>query len=131
MKQVRRNVFETNSSSTHSITMCTKDEWDKLNKRELLITKEEDIITIEEAKEILKENQKKYDLYGGIDFDSMSDSDFILFIEDDDNDVDLYDLTTMEKLIDYRSDYLEYYEKTYKTSSGEEVIAFGFFGYDG
>ena len=29
MKQVRRSVFETNSSSVHSITMCMKSDYDK------------------------------------------------------------------------------------------------------
>ena len=29
MKQIRRGVFETNSSSTHSITMCNKDDYSK------------------------------------------------------------------------------------------------------
>lgn len=27
--QIRRNVFETNSSSVHSITMCSKDDFEK------------------------------------------------------------------------------------------------------
>lgn len=30
MKQIRVGVFETNSSSTHSITVCTKEEYEKL-----------------------------------------------------------------------------------------------------
>lgn len=29
MRQVRRSVFETNSSSVHSITMCMKSDYDK------------------------------------------------------------------------------------------------------
>ena len=29
MKQIRHGVFETNSSSTHSITMCMKSDYDK------------------------------------------------------------------------------------------------------
>lgn len=29
MIQVRQGVFETNSSSTHSITMCTKNEFNE------------------------------------------------------------------------------------------------------
>lgn len=29
MRQVRRGVFETNSSSVHSITMCMKSDYDK------------------------------------------------------------------------------------------------------
>lgn len=36
MRVVRRGVFETNSSSTHSITMCSKEEYDKWDKGELL-----------------------------------------------------------------------------------------------
>ena len=28
MKQIRRNVFETNSSSTHSLTMCSKSQFE-------------------------------------------------------------------------------------------------------
>lgn len=29
MRIVRKNVFETNSSSTHSITMCSESDFDK------------------------------------------------------------------------------------------------------
>jgi|GEM_PF-5700764 hypothetical protein len=36
MKQVRRSVFETNSSSTHSITICTEDEYEKFKRGELM-----------------------------------------------------------------------------------------------
>ena len=36
MKQVRNGVFETNSSSTHSITICTKEEFEKFKAGELM-----------------------------------------------------------------------------------------------
>ena len=36
MKQVRCNVFETNSSSTHTITVCTEDEWERFAGGELM-----------------------------------------------------------------------------------------------
>lgn len=39
MKQVRRSVFETNSSSTHSITICTEDEYEKFKRGELMYDK--------------------------------------------------------------------------------------------
>lgn len=32
MKQIRVGVFETNSSSTHSLTVFTKDEYDMFEK---------------------------------------------------------------------------------------------------
>lgn len=35
MEQIRRNVFETNSSSTHSITMCPKEEFEKWKNGEM------------------------------------------------------------------------------------------------
>ena len=35
MISVRKNVFETNSSSTHSITMCSENEYDKWKSGEL------------------------------------------------------------------------------------------------
>lgn len=31
-KQIRRGVFETNSSSVHSLTMCSSDEYEKMGK---------------------------------------------------------------------------------------------------
>ena len=33
-QQVRRDVFETNSSSTHSITICSPEDFELLKKRE-------------------------------------------------------------------------------------------------
>ena len=33
MISVRRNVFETNSSSTHSMTIVTEDEFTKMERR--------------------------------------------------------------------------------------------------
>ena len=36
MIQVRKNVFETNSSSTHSLVMAEKSEFDKWEKGEVL-----------------------------------------------------------------------------------------------
>lgn len=36
MKQIRQGVFETNSSSTHSITICTKEEYEKFKAGELV-----------------------------------------------------------------------------------------------
>jgi hypothetical protein len=38
-KQIRRGVFETNSSSVHSITMCSQDEYSRWERGELLFDK--------------------------------------------------------------------------------------------
>lgn len=35
-RQIRRGVFETNSSSVHSLTMCTSSDYDKWKNGELV-----------------------------------------------------------------------------------------------
>lgn len=37
MIQIRHNIFETNSSSTHTLVICTEDEFKKFNNDELCL----------------------------------------------------------------------------------------------
>jgi hypothetical protein len=96
--KVRKSVFETNSSSVHSITMCSKsiyDEWirgdrvyDRDNHELILI----DNIDIE------------YERYGYkqyLTYEEFNDYDYI--------------------------DY-ERFSESYITESGDEVVAFGYHG---
>jgi predicted AAA+ superfamily ATPase len=105
MKQVRRNVFETNSSSTHSITMCLKTTFEDYkagrcwkrrfpSKGQTTFAYPEDL-TEKERAEI--KNKENYDL---------------IVFEDDGSGLDTF-------------------EELFKTPSGEEVVAFGYYGYDG
>lgn len=49
--KVRRGVFETNSSSVHSLAMCTDDDYYKWKRGEILYDKwESKLVTLEEAK---------------------------------------------------------------------------------
>lgn len=54
MKQIRNNVFETNSSSTHSFTLCTEEDYQKFVEGKLFISyhgklsKDKDGMTFEE-----------------------------------------------------------------------------------
>lgn len=41
-KQIRRGVFETNSSSVHSLTMCTSSDYDKWKNGELVWSRWDD-----------------------------------------------------------------------------------------
>lgn len=117
---VRRGVFETNSSSTHSITMCSKEDYEKWESGEIFLDDgwktEKQFITKEEAIKKLKDSgyYKDYDL---------------------DNEEELYealkeaDIHTSESYFD--SDYLEAFEDEYTTKNGEIIVAFGKYGYDG
>lgn len=94
LRTIRRSVFETNSSSTHSITMCLKEDYDKWKNGELLFDGWTNtfIKSPEEAK--YKDEVVTYDEY-------------------------------------WDDEYLETFENTYTTKSGEVIIAFGKYGYDG
>ena len=62
-RQIRRNVFETNSSSMHSLTICSEEEFEAWKRGEVLFQKyEENFIpttklSIREKK--IKEDYKK------------------------------------------------------------------------
>ena len=90
---IRRGVFETNSSSTHTITMCSEEEYNKWKNGELVFDRwQEELV---EPKE-----DNKYHEYQTYDE----------FWEDE---------------------FLEGFYEKYTTNSGEKVIAFGLYGYDG
>ena len=101
MKQIRRNVFETNSSSTHSITMCMKSDYDKWIAGELVYNTYRDEL-VEITPSIRESIEKGCTNY-----------------------------LTYEQFNDW--DYLEFdvFEESYTTPNGEQVITFGYYGYDG
>lgn len=112
MRTVRFGVFETNSSSCHSITVCGKNKVEQLKKHEVVcvhkfhfyddgeviknLVPDEDFIPIKDVYNKYIEN-KKID----IDFESFKK---ILF---DDEKVDGYDFDSY----DIRNDLEEYYGK--------------------
>ena len=94
MKQIRHGVFETNSSSTHSICICTQEEYDKWMRGEMI-----------------------YDNY----------NDKLVPIPDDMSNK--YRYRTYDA---YCNDYeLEGYEEKFTTPSGDKMVVFGEYGYDG
>ena len=122
MIQVRQGVFETNSSSTHSITMCTKNEFNewvggKIYRNDgcwydsTSVLKDKDFLTYDEAIELIKSS--KY-------YESMKE----------DENVDDY---FKEYEIYSYDNWGEYYETDitdYITPNGEEIVAVCYYGYD-
>lgn len=125
MIQIRQGVFETNSSSTHSITMCSESEFKKWKKGEVYLNngwKGNTFVTKNEAISLALSEWN--DVYYGAkeDFLSMGDEDIANFL------YEYFDLCTYEN---YWNNYLESFENAYITESGDKVIAFGQYGYDG
>lgn len=99
MRIVRRNTFETNSSSTHSLTMCTKDDYEKWKNGELVYDRWDDGLI--NPTEQLPDEDQYYDKQ----------------------------YQTPEEF--FNNPYYETFKEEFTTPNGEEVIAFGYYGYDG
>lgn len=109
MYQIRCGCFETNSSSTHSINICTEEQYqkwyngecyyDEYNKR--FITREE---LLKERPHLSVKSEKELEEY--------------LY------DNSIYNFGTYI----YEHDELEFYHNQYKTPNGEDITIFGYYG---
>ena len=129
MKQIRRNVFETNSSSTHSLTMCSSTEYDLWKSGKVYLNenggfgsnsiyKDKKFVTREEAIDILTDNK-------------FSPSENLNTLDNEDLEEYLREEEIYTYDVYFESEYLEVFTDTYTTASGDIVVAFGKFGYDG
>lgn len=115
MIQVRKNVFETNSSSTHSLVMAVKSDFDKWEKGEVYYcncwySHKGDKYHFEEGKFYPKAEIEAY-------YEEIGD------------ERDPYDFCTYEEFCD--DEYLEVETYSYTTPGGEVVEAVAKYGYDG
>ena len=121
-RQIRQGVFETNSSSTHSLTMMMKSDYERWHNEKLYLydgsgygwgfnspTKNE-LYTNEEAVKFAKSN-RYYKDEDEIDYEILKDLGFISW--DDEGD-----------------EYLEGFYSEFTTPSGETIVAFGEYGCD-
>lgn len=109
MLQVRKSVFETNSSSVHSLTMCSNSEYERWEKGELLFYWS-DFVPVEEAVKQVEEYRKKYEpenVGKPIDNEVLKDHEFY-------------------RHDDFWNDKEECYETFYDEYEG--VVAFGYYG---
>ena len=123
MKQMRRNVFETNSSSTHSITMCSKDEYDRWRNGELYLDRwGSEFKTRNELIEHFKTKTRYQSTelyYPDTDWNNPNEVDEILKDENWMTEKQYWDDVDMET-----------FKESYTTPNGDEVVAFGYYGYD-
>lgn len=137
-KQIRRGVFETNSSSTHSLTMCSKEDYDKWVNGELMFDRYNKVLVemnIEitehdkaEAKKLYERNKTKY----WKEWNQLSEDEVNEWYDKymyEHNKIDTYRYNTYDDF--FEDEYLETYEERYTTKNGEVIVAFGHYGYDG
>lgn len=96
--KIRRNVFETNSSSVHSLTFCTDSEFEQWKRGEFV-----------------------YDYW----------ADKLIPISDMDHNCDEDRYYAYNQFFNNDNSYLESFWNDYTTPSGDKVVAFGYYGYNG
>lgn len=125
MKTIRIGTFETNSSSTHSITMCMESDYEKWKKGEMYWNKWDDtLVPKEEVEKEMAELRKEF-ITDNPGFDENSEKWQEKFEEYINSDKTYY---TYEEFKDYY--YIEYetYVDKYNTPNGDTVVAFGYYG---
>ena len=135
MRQVRFGVFETNSSSTHSLTFCTQEEFDKWVSGKILFDKwNEQFIKnrslTDEEQDASKEYYNQSKTIYWKDWEQLSDEEIqswnmkYLKRHDDDNSIQSY--------LDWCNDNysLESFVEHYTSPSGDKIVAFGKYGND-
>ena len=122
-RQIRYGVFETNSSSTHSLTMMMKSDYVRWGKENLYLYTGSGLswdfdrpingklYTRDEAIEFIR-NNRYYRAEYEIDDEYIKS---MYFISSDDEG----------------SEYLDTFYGEFTTPSGETIVAFGEYGYDG
>lgn len=114
MKSIRRNVFETNSSSTHSLSICSKSDFEAWKAGKVVFSRDGKggFVSIEEAIAEIKKDNPKFNFKDGEQEDILKDYSFYTY--------DSY----------FESDCLEGFEHE-RNINGVDVVAFGKYGYDG
>lgn len=142
MIQIRHNVFETNSSSTHSLTMCTSDEYREFEKGHTVLYRRR-FISVDE---LIDNNPNRKD-YSIATCEDWNDPNFICKLEDEcikllekikDEALDEDDAKTLyneygilTKLgLSYVEGCYETFKQEYTSPSGDNIVAFGYYGYD-
>lgn len=129
MKTIRRGVFETNSSSTHSITIIDKDIYDEWKlKNDCYDFNTKKIISKEERFKTLLFNTF-FDTYYGQDSDYVSETDIENYLQYNQKYEEIP--LTYDEYNDTLEDYeLEHDINNFKTKSGDELIIICRYGHD-
>ena len=135
-EQVRKGVFETNSSSTHSITMCLESEYDKWLKGELFLCRWSFGFGYYDFDESKRPEEGKFytreQVFEFLKLKGWAEEELIL----EEQNENMEEILSEEGFFSYSqynerlSRYYEGFEKKYSLESGENIVAFGYYGED-
>ena len=123
MKVIRLGVFETNSSSTHTMIIMPEEKYKKWESGELLRYRWDDkFITREENDRIVKELIKQYAKEHNISVDEVDVDDAYSYYDED----VAYTLEEFDDRMNLENDI-----ETYTTKNGETIVIRCWYGYEG
>lgn len=124
MKVIRLGVFETNSSSTHTMVIMPEEDFEKWKSGEILRFKWDDtFVSKEEAEEIINKLKVDYAKEYKVNVDNIEVYD----LSDDDNYYEKVPLAYKD-FDDWMN--LEGDINHYKTKGGEDLVILCWYGYD-
>lgn len=135
-RQIRRGVFETNSSSTHSLTMCSEEEFEQWKKGKVLFDENyETFVKVnslsnkdkEYAAQEYEDNKDEYSKDWSELSETAKERYYTKYAKE--NDLINEDAKTYEEYM--RESDLETFVQRYTSKSGDKIVAFGEYGYDG
>lgn len=142
MRQVRSGVFETNSSSTHSLVICTEEEFEKWKRGEMLLDYYNDRLVDNKLDVELDEEESKR-FYVSTHpsscyyktWEELSEEEVKKwnenFLESQRNRIkNDYDYQTYDKWYFSSYDDLEKFDYKYTSPSGDKIVVFGKYGYN-
>lgn len=125
-KQIRFGVFETNSSSTHTLVICTEQEFNDWKNGKLALDYNKLVPAPEKpSEEVIKEYYDKYFKeeyemeYNDLSYEGKVDilNQYVLDNDEPQTYAQWYD-----------DEYLEIYESSYTTEHGDKIVVFGKYG---
>ena len=136
-RQVRRGVFETNSSSTHSLTICTEEQFEAWKRGEVLFVEWESegkkfvsasVLTDKDKEEAASNYDLNKDEFQK-NFEDLSKyaKNKIYKKYAKENNLVNEDAETYDQYME--DEYLESYKRHYTTEHGDKIVIFGQYGY--
>lgn len=136
--QIRKGVFETNSSSTHSLCICLQEDFDAWKSGKTLFNEYKNefrsaddfgiSVTDKEVEDYYNNTKQEfYKSFESLTPDEVEKVKDRLLAELREN----ADMDDFESYEDWCRDYLEAFEKSYTSKSGDKIVVFGQYGYDG
>lgn len=114
-RQIRCGVFETNSSMTHALTICTEEEYNKWQNGDTLFNEyDNEFITMDD--ETIAELKAEYESSAHQWYNTFEE-----YLSSE--GINSYDTYNDEG-------YFEEFKKSFTTPSGDRMVAFGYYGHD-